>query len=110
MIHKSIVGKIYIRKYITLEKYLLYYYGTVSFISIIYTIVDKKLASKSRRRVSEKTLFTLAGFGGCLAMYITMKIIHHKTRKKRFMLGLPIIIMMHVAILFCFFYLGGSLY
>lgn len=38
-------------------------------------------------------------FGGALAEYITMKKIHHKTRHKKFMVGLPIEIFFHLTLL-----------
>lgn len=92
-----------------MEKYLACYFAVISLVSVIFTIIDKKLAIKEKRRVSEKTLFILAGLGGSLAMFITMKKIRHKTRKRRFMIGLPIIFMLQVAILFFIFYNGGQI-
>ena len=92
-----------------MEKYFYIYFITISIVSIIYTIIDKKLASRKRRRISEKTLFILAGFGGSIAMYFTMKSIRHKTRKRRFMFGLPIIFMLQVTIIFLFFFNGGRI-
>ena len=86
-----------------MEKYFYIYILVISLLSMIYTIVDKKLATRKKRRVRERTLFILAGFGGSIVMYITMKLIHHKTRQKRFMFGLPIIFMLQVAILFFIF-------
>lgn len=61
------------------------------------------MATRKKRRVRERTLFILAGFGGSLAMFITMKLVRHKTRQRRFMLGLPIIFMLQAAILFFIF-------
>lgn len=89
-----------------MEKYFILYFIVISIVSIVYTIVDKKLAINEKRRVSEKTLFILAGLGGSVAMYITMKKIRHKTKKRRFMIGLPLIFMLQVAILFFILYNG----
>ena len=89
-----------------MEKYVVLYIVVISLLSIIYTMVDKKLAIKEKRRVSEKTLFILAALGGSVAMYITMRKIRHKTRKRRFMIGLPLIFMLQVAILFFILYNG----
>lgn len=47
----------------------------------------------------EKTLFALSVVGGALGMYATMCLIRHKTRHKRFMIGLPIIILIQSVIL-----------
>ena len=70
----------------------------VSGIAVIVTVYDKLIAGGKRRRVPEKTLFFLAVLGGSAAMYLTMLLIRHKTRHKRFMLGLPLIILVQLAI------------
>ncbi len=72
----------------------------ISIISIIVTIVDKYRAIKkrSRERVPESALLTLSALGGSLSMLITMLIIRHKTRKTKFMLGIPIIIIAQIGL------------
>lgn len=82
----------------------LIYFLVISIITIIITIIDKKRAIKHRYRVSEATLITLGFLGGAVAEYITMKTIRHKTLHKKFMIGLPAIIVFH---LIC---IGTSLY
>lgn len=72
--------------------FLIVYLIIISIISIIITITDKIHAIHHRRRVSENTLMGLAVIGGGITMYITMLIIRHKTRKLKFMLGIPLII------------------
>ena len=67
----------------------------VSALAAIITIYDKIVAGKGRRRVPEQTLFLIALSGGAAAMYFTMLIIRHKTCHKRFMLGLPLILLIH---------------
>lgn len=64
----------------------------ISLVSAIVCISDKLRAIRGIRRISERTLFLLSAFGGGIAMYITMRVIHHKTLHKRFMIGIPIII------------------
>ncbi|MCH5202996.1 MAG: DUF1294 domain-containing protein [Oscillospiraceae bacterium] len=60
------------------------------------------MASKTRkRRISENTLLFIGLLGGSAAMYITMKLIHHKTRHSIFMVGLPFIFIVEM-ILFIF--------
>ncbi len=58
-------------------------------------IADKIKAKRHTRRISEKTLFALSFAGGALFMYITMRLVRHKTLHKRFMIGLPLIILLH---------------
>ena len=73
------------------------YLAVLSVIAVIVTVVDKCSAKCRARRVSEKALFILAILGGSGAMYITMLLIRHKTLHKRFMLGLPTILLLQAA-------------
>ena len=76
----------------------------ISAVSIIMTVYDKWAAKRKKRRVPERTLLSLGIVGGAAAMYLTMKCIRHKTKKKKFMVGLPLEILLHVLIIFCFYY------
>lgn len=76
----------------------------ISAVSIIMTVYDKWAAKRKKRRVPERTLLSLGIVGGAAAMYLTMKCIHHKTKKKKFMVGLPLEILLHILIAFCFYY------
>ena len=76
---------------------LLIYFLSVSFYSAAITCSDKRLAKSGGRRVPEKKLFGAALLGGAGAMYITMRIIRHKTLHKRFMIGLPLIIIIQAS-------------
>ncbi|MBQ6626972.1 MAG: DUF1294 domain-containing protein [Ruminococcus sp.] len=75
---------------------LLTYLILISLISIVVTVIDKINAIRSKRRVSERALFILSVLGGSIAMYITMLIIRHKTRKLKFMLGIPLVILLQL--------------
>ena len=83
-----------------MEKILIAYFVAISLASCVLTIIDKISAAKKKRRISEKTLVFLAVLGGSVAMYITMKLVRHKTRKSKFMIGLPFIFMLQVTVLF----------
>ncbi|MGN0641784.1 MAG: DUF1294 domain-containing protein [Huintestinicola sp.] len=80
------------------------YFVLISAAAVIVTCRDKHLAKKEgARRIPEKTLFLIAFLGGDIAMYITMKKIRHKTKHKRFMIGIPLIILLHLAMCVCLF-------
>ncbi len=83
------------------------YFAAVSLVTAIVTVIDKANAKKSKRRIAEKTLFILALSGGSLAEYLTMRLIRHKTLHKRFMIGLPLIMLFQI-ILTLLFYLKGT--
>lgn len=78
---------------------LLIYVLVISVVAIVITVADKK-ASKRRKkkRIPETNLMLVGFFGGALPMYITMKVIRHKTKHKKFMIGLPVIIFLHAII------------
>lgn len=74
------------------------YFAAISLIAVIYTVYDK-IAAKKRpgRRTPEATLLFISLLGGSVAMFITMKLIRHKTKHKKFMLGIPFIILLQLA-------------
>ncbi len=72
------------------------YLAFINIIAFFICCLDKHLARVNAWRISEKLLFTVSLIGGALGMYIAMRIIHHKTLHKRFMIGLPIIIILQV--------------
>ena len=78
---------------------LLLYLAAVSLASGIITLWDKWKARHQRWRVPEATLLLLAALGGSLAMLITMRLIRHKTRKKKFMVGIPLIMVLQIAVI-----------
>lgn len=85
------------------------YFAFVALLSVAVTVADKKAAIRRHRRVPEKTLFTIAWLGGALPMFLTMMIVRHKTRHKRFMIGLPAIFLFHLVAIGAFlFFSHGS--
>lgn len=74
------------------------YFIIISTVTVAFTIGDKLNAKKDGRRVPEDLLLTLGLLGGALAEYVTMKIIRHKTRHKKFMIGLPVEIILQIVI------------
>lgn len=81
------------------------YWVIISIIGVFFTIKDKRAAIKNKWRVPEATLMIIGLLGGAAAMFITMKIIRHKTKRLKFMLGLPLETALHVLIIAACFYL-----
>lgn len=82
----------------------LIYFILISVYGVFITVIDKKNAALHKRRIPERRLMITAFAGGAAAMYITMKKIHHKTRHKKFMLGLPVMLLLHAALIILIFY------
>lgn len=76
------------------------YVLVISLISIIVTIYDKKIAGTGKRRVPEATLLMWSALGGSVAMLLTMFAIRHKTQHKKFMIGIPLIIIVQAAVIY----------
>ena len=60
--------------------------------------IDKYKAKKGQWRISEIALLTMAAIGGSIGAWIGMRIWHHKTMHKKFKYGIPIIIILQVAL------------
>ncbi len=78
----------------------------ISIVSVIVCIYDKKVSKKNRveLRTPEKTLMLLSALGGSVAMFITMQLIRHKTKHFKFMVGIPVIIIVQAAIVYLLFH------
>ena len=83
------------------------YLAVVSAAAVIMTVADKAKAVKHKFRISEKALFIAAALGGSVAELVTMKIIRHKTLHKRFMIGLPAMIIVQLIIVGFILYKSG---
>ena len=77
--------------------FLYVYIAAISLFAVIQTIFDKRRAVRGGWRVKESSLLLTAVLGGSVAMLLTMLVIRHKTRKKKFMLGIPVIIVLQIA-------------
>ena len=76
----------------------LIYLAAISVVAIIVTVYDKIAAKKlPKYRTRERTLLLLSALGGSVAMFLTMLVIRHKTKHVKFMLGIPIIMLLQVA-------------
>ena len=84
------------------------YLAVISLISMIVCIYDKVISKRGRveLRIPEKSLFLWSALGGSLVMYITMQIIRHKTKHVSFMVGIPVILLLQVALLVALIYFG----
>ena len=60
--------------------------------------IDKYKAKKGRWRISEATLLMMAVIGGSIGAWAGMRLLHHKTMHKKFKYGIPIIIILQVAL------------
>ena len=85
-------------------KYILVYLFIINLIAIFAIALDKSAARNGEARVKESSLFVVAAIGGGIGMYMAMRIFHHKTRKNKFMFGIPAIVLTEMALFIIFYF------
>ena len=61
--------------------------------------IDKRKAIKDVRRISEKALLTACGLFAAPGGLLGMHVFHHKTRKLKFKLGVPLMLIAQAAVI-----------
>lgn len=78
---------------------MLSYLIVISIVSFCIFGIDKKYAQARRWRISENALLLTAILGGCVGALLGMYIFRHKTQKKKFTIGIPIILIVQILLL-----------
>ena len=79
---------------------ILIYLIAINVVTFFLYGIDKWKAKRSKWRISEATLLGLAVIGGSIGAWLGMKVWHHKTMHKKFKYGLPLILIVQIAIVF----------
>lgn len=58
----------------------------------------KPKPSKGAWRIQERTLFIVALCGGAIGIFIGSQLFRHKTQKKRFKYGIPLILLLQLIV------------
>lgn len=83
-----------------MKTFIITYLILINLVAIIITVYDKIHAKTGKRRVRESTLLLISALFGSVGMYLTMLIIRHKTRKAKFMITLPIMIILQILFIY----------
>lgn len=75
--------------------YLLFI-NTVAFFAML---IDKRRAINKQWRISEKALIGMSVAGGSIGMLCGMQIFRHKTKHKKFTIGIPLILVVQTLLL-----------
>lgn len=73
------------------SKYVFIYILIINLIGFLFMYIDKKRAINHQFRISENTLLLLSILGGSIGSFIGMYKFRHKTKKKKFTVGIPLI-------------------
>ena len=69
---------------------------TLNVLAYLIMHKDKHNARNGRKRISEASLLTIAAIGGSIGILVSMYVLRHKTRKLKFKLGVPVILILQV--------------
>ena len=82
----------------TIEQLILIYLIAINVVTFFAYGIDKWKAKRSKWRISEATLLGMAVIGGSIGAWLGMRVWHHKTMHKKFQLGIPLIIVVQIAL------------
>ncbi|MBO5564834.1 MAG: DUF1294 domain-containing protein [Lachnospiraceae bacterium] len=81
---------------------LIGYLVLINGIAFLMMFIDKRRAKRHAFRVPESILFELAILFGSIGILLGMFAFRHKTRKLRFTLGIPVILLIQAMLLVLF--------
>ncbi|MBQ1516929.1 MAG: DUF1294 domain-containing protein [Clostridia bacterium] len=80
------------------------YIVLINIMAFIVYGIDKAKAKQNKWRIPEKVLIIFAILCGSIGAILGMIVFHHKTRKPKFYVGVPIIIVLQIALTVLYFY------
>lgn len=86
--------------------YIICVWGIWNIITFLLMGVDKLIAKMDGWRVSEATLLGTAFCMGAVGSLLGSHVFHHKTRKKKFQIGLPLALLVNAAVAVVIWYLA----
>ncbi len=84
---------------------ILIYLLIINLMTFLIMAIDKYKAKRAKRRIPEKTLFTLVALGGGIGGITAMYTIRHKNKKTRFIIGFPMILILEVISFMCIYFM-----
>ena len=80
-------------------KNIFLYLLVINLLGFLVMLIDKKKAEKGRWRISEHTLFVFTWLGGGIGTIAGMYLFRHKTKKLKFTIGMPVILVLEIIFL-----------
>ena len=76
------------------------YLSLINALSFLLMLADKQRAKKHRWRIPEAVLLGAAALGGSVGALFGMWLFHHKTRKAKFFITIPLLLAAQCALLY----------
>ena len=77
-------------------KFFLFYLLIINLTGFLIMFIDKSRAIHKEWRIPEKTLIGISIIGGSVGMLLGMSTFKHKTKHKKFTIGVPFIFIVQV--------------
>lgn len=77
-------------------KIIIFFLVVINLITFMVYGIDKYKAKHNKWRIPEFTLILLAILGGSIGAVLGMRAFHHKTKKSKFYIGVPLIIVLQI--------------
>ena len=84
-------------------KAIVIYLAAINVITFIMFGADKARAAQGRWRISESALILAALLGGSIGALAGMRIFHHKTRHRKFTVGIPVILALQIILMVIYY-------
>ena len=82
-----------------ITKYFILYLIIINIIDFVSMYIEKRKSKYGKCIIQEQTLFILALIGGSIGAIIGMYTFRHKTKKLRFSVGFPIILILQIVLI-----------
>lgn len=79
-------------------KNIIIYLLVINILGFLAMFIDKQKAKKGKWRIPENTLFMFTILGGGIGTILGMYTFRHKTRKLKFTVGMPAILILEILI------------
>ena len=77
---------------------ILTYLVIMNIVGVAVMGIDKSKAKRGAWRIKEATLFTVSLIGGSIGTLLGMYMFRHKTKHIYFVIGMPLILILHIAL------------
>lgn len=87
-----------------MTKIFLCYILLINIYALFLMYCDKNKAKKREWRIPERKLFTIAFALGSFGIFLGMHLFRHKTKHTKFIVGIPLILLIQLFVLFKYVY------
>lgn len=80
-----------------------FYLSIINALALLFMYLDKRFAKRHKRRIPEAVLLGTALSGGSVGILVGMALFHHKTRKPKFYITVPLMLAVQLFLILRYF-------